>query len=660
MILKRFPIICLLYNTALAYVVFMLTRLIYVAENWSTLGDALAGNDLWSLVRGSLLFDTSALCYLNALIVLLILFPLHWKERPGYQQGVRLLYTVFNGLGVILNLCDAVYFAYTGRRTTATIFSEFENEGNMTGIFGTELLRHWYLLLSACILIWGLYRLYRKPEADTRHLPSYYTMQTLSLALIAWLVVGGMRGGFTHAIRPITISNANQYVAHPTEAAMVLNTPFSLIRTMGKKTFVDPKFFEADEAERIYSPVHTAVIPTSDAIDQMPTQERPVLRNVVVLICESLAQEYYGFYNRHLEQGGYQGYTPFLDSLCTRSLTFEYNYSNGRKSIDGMPSILSSIPMFVEPFFLTPASLNDVGGLARSLDADGYATAFFHGAENGSMGFEAFARATGFRQYYGRTEFNADPQFDGDKDFDGMWAIWDEPFLQYYCKTMGQLEEPFMTAVFTASSHHPFNIPEQYRDTFPEEGGLIMHKCIRYLDHSLRRFFEAAAQQPWFDHTLFVITGDHTNLSCHAEYQTDLGLYCVPVIFFDPSGEVFQAEHRDGIAQQIDIMPTLLSALHREDEKPYVAFGCDLLSTPDSLTWAINYNNGIYQYIDPEGGLLQFDGQHSCSRYDLRQDWMLQHNLIGQNDSIDHAMEQRTKAIIQSYMDRMINNKLME
>ena len=634
----------------LAYVAFMICRVTYVAVNWSTLGPALEGNSWGDLLSGCVLFDTSALFYLNALVLLLTLLPWHQKETPAFLQTTRIIYVALNGTGIVANLADAVYFTYTGRRTTATVFSEFSNEGNLGSIIGTELLNHWYLLLLAILLIWSLYRLYCQPEPLAgKHVLShffYYTTQSISLALMAWLTVCGMRGGFTHAVRPITISNANQYVNHPTEAAIVLNTPFSIIRTIGKKAFEIPAYFDTEETlQKIYNPEH---LPT-DSLAFTP-------RNVVVLICESLGMEYYGSYNHHLDDGKYQGFTPFLDTLCAKSLTYEMSFCNGRKSIDGMPSVLSSIPMFIEPFFLTPASLNTIGGLARSLNSKGYATAFFHGAENGSMGFEAFSRSSGFQQYYGRTEYNEDPNFDGDKDFDGLWAIWDEPFLLFYSQTMTQqLKEPFMTAVFTASSHHPFNIPEQYRDTFPESQ-LPMHKCIRYLDHSLRRFFEHASKQPWYQNTLFVITGDHTNQSCHDEYQTDLGLYCVPVIFFDPSGEVFAAERRKGVSQQIDIMPTLLSALHYDE--PYVAFGQDLLTTPADSTWAINYNNGIYQFVSHDH-LLLFDGNASTGLYDLKQDWMLQHNLLGQRDSLQNEQERLTRAIIQDYMQRMNQDRLV-
>ena len=202
------------------------------------------------------------------------------------------------------------------------------------------------------------------------------------------------------------------------------------------------------EMDALYSPLHS----NNQAITRFNK------KNVVVLIVESFGREYSGYFNNSrthaLTQSRtqYVSYTPFFDSLASHSLTFRYSFANGRKSIDGMPSILSSIPMFVEPFFTTPASLNDISGIAGLLADEGYSSAFFHGAENGSMGFQAFARTTGFQRYYGRDEYDADARFGGDNDFDGTWAIWDEPFLQYYALTMSDMKEPFVTAVFTASS----------------------------------------------------------------------------------------------------------------------------------------------------------------------------------------------------------------
>ena len=633
------PLAATVVNLLLAYVVYAIARVAYLLDNWSYFSESLTAE----VVQGGLVFDTAAILVTNIPYIVLMLLPLHWKETRGWHRLCQTLFVGVNSLALAVNLCDAAYFPFTLRRTTTTVFSEFQNEQNLGGVLLTETLHHWYFVVLFLVVVYGLWRLYTTPRLEARRLKWWrYDLTTLlSLAAVAPFVVAGIRGGFATAVRPITISNANQYVDRPTDAALVLNTPFALYRTIGKAVFTVPQYFEDEQQmAAVFSPVH---IP-QDTVAM-------TRKNVVVLIVESFGREYIGALNRNLENGKYRGYTPNIDSLISLSTTFEYSYCNGRKSIDGMPSILSSIPMFVEPFFLTPASMNQVSGIASLLADKGYQTAFFHGAQRGSMGFMAFARKTGFQQYFGREDYDADPRFDGDADFDGMWAIWDEPFLQYYCTKMTEMKEPFMTAVFTASSHHPYEIPEKYRDVYPEEG-IIMHKCIRYTDMALGKFFREASRQPWFKNTIFVLTSDHTNMSDHDVYQTDLGGFCSPIIIFEP-GSDRQPAILPKIAQQIDILPTLMGLLHYPD--PYFAFGIDILNTPADSTWAVNYLNGIYQYVKHDH-VLQFDGQKTRAVYALS-DSMMQHNLVGRLPQ-QPKMERELKAIIQQYMERMTNDRL--
>ena len=626
------PLLAVLWNLLLVYVVYQIARLEYCLENTDYLTYSF---NVW---RGGLLFDTSAIIYTNALYILLMLLPF---KQSGYQQCCKWIYLIINGVALAINLADSVYFQYTMRRPTTTVFSEFSNEGNLGSIIGTEFIHHWYLVLLFMGVMWLLWRLYATPKK--RH-----ALNLASLILIVPLCVAGIRGGFTTAVRPITISNANQYTQRPTDAALVLNTPFSLIRTIGKNVFTVPAYFENEaDMEAVYSPVHHPISPRLSRDSRISSDSSFTRKNIVVLIVESFGREYIGALNKDLEGGKYKGYTPYVDSLISKSTTFRYSFCNGRKSIDGMPSILSSIPMFVEPFILTPASMNDYTGLAGLLAKEGYETAFFHGAQNGSMGFEAFARKTGFQKYFGRTEYEAAHSTD---DYDGTWAIWDEPFLQYYANEMSKMHEPFMTAVFTASSHHPFVVPEQYQKIFPEEG-LEIHKCIRYTDMAIGRFFETASRQPWFNNTIFVLTSDHTNMSDHAEYQSDLGGFCSPIIIFDPSQPEGKTE--DKIAQQIDILPTILGMLGYS--KDYLAFGIDVLNTPAEDTWAVNYLNGIYQYVK-YGYVLQFDGQQTKAVYRL-DDRLMKNNLKGKTD-VETKMERELKAIIQQYMERMKHNRL--
>ena len=641
------PLVAVILNLLMAYCIYFIARVAYLLENYSFFKQGLDWQGMVTAFQGGVVFDSSAIMYTLALYILLMLLPLHCKENGTYHKVCKWIFIVINTLALAMNLMDAVYFQYTSRRTTSTVLNEFSHENNLAGIIGVEFMHHWYLVLLAAALVWLMWKLYVTPRLTTGKARSwrYYLAMTLCLVAMVPVVVAGMRGGaLTRDVRPITVSNANQYVNRPTDATLVLNTPFSILRTMGKNVYVDPHYFnDPEQLEAIYTPVH---LPDSAATFQP--------KNVVVLIIESYGKEYVGAFNHDLDGGTYKGYTPFLDSLIARSLTFSYSYANGRKSIDAMPSVLSGIPMMIEPFFLTPASMNSLSGLARQLDGKGYHTAFFHGARNGSMGFEAFARATGYKQFLGRSEFNADPHFDGDNSFDGSWAIWDDPFLQFMLSKINGYKQPFMTTVFTASSHHPFKVPKQLEKQFPDEGSQPIHKCVRYTDMALRHFFEGASKQPWYNNTLFVIVADHTNQSTHDVYKTDLGLYSIPIIFFTPDGSLAPAMRDDVVMQQASIMPTIMGALHYD--KPYLAFGCDVLNTPAEQTWAFNYNNGIYQFI--KGDLMmQHDGNSVKAMYRFKSDPMLRHNVKGQVPEQD-AMERQLKALIQQYINRMNGNHL--
>jgi phosphoglycerol transferase MdoB-like AlkP superfamily enzyme len=169
---------------------------------------------------------------------------------------------------------------------------------------------------------------------------------------------------------------------------------------------------------------------------------------------------------------------------------------------------------------------------------------------------------------------------------------------------------------------------------------------------ALQHFFESAKQQPWYENTIFAITSDHTNMTYYQHYRTDIGGFASPIIFYDPSGEM-GAGMVDAIAQQTDIMPTILE--HLGYDQPYLSFGIDLLTTPAEDTWAVNYLNGIYQYMK-HGHILQFDGQKSTGFYALT-DSLMQQNLLGKMPE-QPQMERELKAIIQQYMERMTQNRL--
>ena len=125
-------------------------------------------------------------------------------------------------------------------------------------------------------------------------------------------------------------------------------------------------------------------------------------------------------------------------------------------------------------------------------------------------------------------------------------------------------------------------------------------------------------------------------------------------MFFTPDGSIVPEVRDDLIAQQTDILPTVLGYLGCP--RQYVAFGCDLLSTPAADTFAVSYNNGIYQLVKGDF-LLQFDGTATCGVYAFKTDPLLRDNLVGRCAS-QNEMEHLLKAIIQQYMQRMVQNRL--
>lgn len=640
----RTPFIIMLRNLAVVYAAFLICHPIFIWYNWSSFQGDLAGM-LWPMLKGALVFDTAGIMYISALYVVLMMFPFHFKEKRWYYRLTKIILVVMASAGVLANLVDTVYFPYTGCRSTLQVLDEFSGEGGtqMTSIILRSLADNWYLVLAFIVIVLLLCLLIRIPAIlQYRKIYMYYIVRTCCLLLSAVCILAGIRGGLAHNIRPITMSNAYQYVKTPAQAAAILNTPFCVIRTMGNEDMKIPAYYDEKELESIYTPV---IFPDSTATF------RPM--NVVVLILESFGSEYMEAMNPGTD--GIHDCAPFMDTLINRSLTFGTSLANGRKSIDAMPSVLSGIPMLKDHLFLTPTIMaKEITGLAKELGTKGYYSAFFHGADNGSMGFQSFSRVIGYNDYYGMVDFLKKPEYGGSSVFDGYWAIWDEEFLQYMCDMIGTFREPFLASAFTASSHHPYNVPDRYKDIYPTEGNLPIYRGIRYSDHALELFFEKASKQPWFNNTLFVLTADHTNLSEHPDYQSDYGNFRVPIVFYCPSDSLVGT--RRAIAQQSDIFPSVLGYLGYD--KPVISFGQNLFNTPDSLTWAATFQNGLYSYYQGDY-LLQFDGTNETGLFTYKSDPTLKQNLKGAAPDTEQEMTKKLKALIQQYLEYMTTKSLV-
>ena len=530
------------------------------------------------------------------------------------------------------------YYPYIKNRITFSFFKELSQTGliqneNPIKIILKFGIDYWIIIPIIWIILYALKYLARKTRLNTENIQinTVYIITSLIIGILLYtLTVFGLRGSFIYKNRPITISNAGKYAKKPSQIPLIINTPFSLIRTAHIKELSKKEYYKTNEVNKYYNATKSF---TSSQINK---------KNIVLIILESMATEYYGIYN-NIEKT----YTPFLDSLISKSFTADYTFSNGIKSIDAMPAILASIPTTQFHFSLSKYATNNIQGIGNLLKEIGYSTSFFHGAPNGSMGFESMANICGINNFYGMDDYP------NRKDYDGIWGIWDDKFFSFFADKLNEFKEPFFSGIFTCSSHHPYKLPKEYHNQF-NKGKHPMHECVQYTDYALQKFFNRIKKEEWYKNTLFVITADHTNISFQKKYKTSLGIFRVPIIFFDPNNII--AKKSKIIMQHTDIMPSILGYINYN--KPVIAFGNNVFK--DSLAnFAINYHNDYQLIINEKLVIYNEDIDKIQYIYEFKNDPLLKKNIV-QNINFLEKQYYRNKirAFIQNYNNRMINNNL--
>lgn len=429
--------------------------------------------------------------------------------------------------------------------------------------------------------------------------------------------------------RPTAIPYSLKFAKTGDKANIVLSNPYCIIRTIGGNRLEVPRYFDGEQLADTYTPYH---FPT-------PKQEFTP-RNVVIFVIESMSAENSAFLAPDLYDGSEQrGYTPFLDSLMQNGYAFRRMYSNGKRSIQALPSIWGSIPSLVKPFMLMPQSLGESRPLPALLRDKGYSTAFFCGSERGSMGFDAYAVSAGFERCLSKEDYE---RAHGHNDFDGYWGIWDDKFLSFMGESIDRLTQPFLASIFTTFSHHPFVTPAEWKARLPK-GDTPMQPCAAYLDGAIENFFAENRDKEWFDKTIFVFVADHVSCEHYAE-RTNLspGDFHIIGLLYTPDKSLQGV--CDESVSQIDIMPTLLGILNYD--APYFAYGRDVFNS-DSKPMTIVYDNGEYKvftarhiHIFSEGTVHEIYEISDISRTN---------NLL--ESEYDPNVEMAIKAFVQQYYE---------
>ncbi len=611
----------LLIRLSWLYVLFFVCRWVFFLLNKNAF-QGVGVSEFFSYSFFGLIFDSFSILVANSLFVLMGLIPYKWFYTTWYQKTMKVIFIFTNTLFLLCNCIDCAYFAFTKKRSTMDLFDQVGGQTDVWALLPSFFIDFWYVLLFLIALVFILFKTY-KYATNKNPMPYHYSFKNSLLYILTFLFctglcVLGIRGGFGRV--PVSPVDAGKY--GPTQhAAILFNSPFTIIKSNETNTINRLTYFNEERLKQLYNPI----IQPPDSV--VFTNE-----NVVVIILESFGKEYTSL-------SGRKSYTPFLDSLMKVSLVYSNAFANASKSIEGIPAILSSMPHLMENPYINSLYCNNLlSSFASLLKTKNYETAFFHGGFNGTMNFDGYAKGAGYSNYFGKREY------DNDKDFDGTWGIWDEPFLQYSIQKMNKFKQPFHSAIFTLSSHHPYKVPDKYKGRF-EKGIYENHECIQYTDYALNRFFETAKKTTWFKNTLFVITADHTSLSGVPFYSNYPGALSIPILFYRADNSLKQDNKQ--LFQHISILPKALQLIGFK--QPIYNLGNQDMS--------IFYYSGTYFCCD-DSLCYEFRNDNIARIVNYKRDSLLVIDLINKYPQLQTKQETKIKAILQTFTNDLVDDKM--
>lgn len=572
-------------------------------------------------------FDCITIALIFLPFIVLSLLPVPFRENRWYRLLQKLTFHIPLLLAIALNLMDTEYFNFTQKRSTADLFAII-SAGNDVGQLLTTFIKDFWFLIVCFIVLWIASEwLYRKTVPKRFAATPYersWKKESLAFLVLLPLTVFIGRGGLS--LKPVSAIDATLYT-EPQNTALVLNTAFTIVKSYGKDDLTEKKYMSLKAEKKLFDPIRKT----------RPQGLLPDKTNVMVIMLESFGNEWVGAFNDSTS------YTPFLDSLIGESWVFEYGFSNGKKSIEAVPAITAGIPSLMDnPYISSAYSNNTIRTLPGILKENGYSTAFYHGATNGSMRFNSFAKQAGFDAYFGRFEYG------NDKHSDKTWGILDEYFEPWTARQLTKLKTPFFATLFTLSSHHPYYVPKKWHGKL-RTGREPIARSIHYGDVSLGLFFKEAKKQPWYNNTIFVLVADHTPSTTSTFYSERTQMYRIPILFFDPQGRL-PKKRENAIFQHIDIMPTVFDLVNIETE--YYSIGQSFFApTPRE---AVTYLEGSYCYFRGEYMLIYSgDKPRSLKYFTKGKTW----KTLPVNGATGRKMTARLEAIIQRYNRDLIHNQ---
>jgi lipoteichoic acid synthase len=303
--------------------------------------------------------------------------------------------------------------------------------------------------------------------------------------------------------------------------------------------------------------------------------------NIVFIMVEGLGRDFVG------EGAEYGGFTPYLDSLTTKSLYWENFLSNTGRTFGVLPSLLGSLP-FGKSGFMELEEFPNKLTLFSVLKNNGYHTSFYQGTNSSFDKVDRFLNSENVDFVLDKSGFGVNYQQQAEDAAGSSWGYPDKELFKKSISLPREENQPRLEVYMTISTHEPFIPPSQ--EYYEREVETILSKgnfdsrvekviekndnvfaTLLYTDEAIKWFMQAYKSQPNYENTIFIITGDHRLIPI--PQRNNISRFHVPLIMYSPMLKT--TRKMSSVSSHFDVTPSILALLENQYE----------LKMPKKVAW---------------------------------------------------------------------------
>ena len=377
---------------------------------------------------------------------------------------------------------------------------------------------------------------------------SFAQIDTLKISGSALLVLALLVIGCNGGLRKVAITGGDVYFSddqcvNDATVNPMWNMGHSYIETQRTLHGEAYKFLPDDEAKEAVNKLFSV---EKDTTIQLFKVKRP---NVCVLILESWSADLVE------SLGGYKGLTPNFEKLISNGYLFTHVKPAGHVSDQGVPAVLSAYPALpIGSAINQPKHPVHLANINNQLSANGYYSSFFFGGHLIYGNIKTYIDQNGFNRVIEQQDLPPTVP-------SGRLGIHDSMMLCIWHDSMNTYRQPFLTGLFTLSTHAPFDAISSPTINWGGCHNEYLSTAV-YADRQLGKFFEDIKKEKWYDSTIFIIVADHSHAVPKDYPYESPEFYHIPLLIYGGAlKDEFRGAKYEHWASQTDIAATLLHQL---------------------------------------------------------------------------------------------------